>query len=206
MADKSELLAAELTDLWRAGTVTLPLVAEAYAGATGSLHSVGYLEKHFLTNPNSYYDYFPAGPGPTEKKTIFNLASPDEKFVYEKRPKNSKQYREWVEAKEKDAALIGSLALGGIYEQWSEVRSLLQEALGRTARNFVDGGAALVFIATEYARTDEDAAMIMRREAHELETAPDLDQAPGEIPPIVHPDDPHPEDMPHGSAPPTVRW
>ena len=62
------------------------------------------------------------------------------------------------------SAEFGSGATGPIYPAWTALRDQLQTILGRTADNLEQTGQALCLAATEYAKTDIDAANELSRQ------------------------------------------
>lgn len=64
MSDKSDVFAVELQQIWRAAYVSLPLVADVFAQATGTLDEAGRLEKDAIVNDRKSYEDIPhAAPG-----------------------------------------------------------------------------------------------------------------------------------------------
>ncbi|GLZ77815.1 hypothetical protein Afil01_26220 [Actinorhabdospora filicis] len=69
MSDE-KAFAADLQYLWRAGTVSLPLVADAYAGATGTLWEVGREGQDAITSRMSDTSV----PGGTPEQSHFAIS------------------------------------------------------------------------------------------------------------------------------------
>lgn len=72
MSDKSEAFAVELQQVWRAGTVSLPLVADVYAEAANALWETGLHDRDAMYNDRDAGKYVPGG---TPDQSYFVISS-----------------------------------------------------------------------------------------------------------------------------------